>query len=99
MAEVVFSSESLRDAREITTYLEDIAGSAVAEKYSAEFKAVFRNLAHFPASGPRRSKLGPFTRIKIVLPYLIIYDHEGDTVTVLRIVHGQRNITRKLIKR
>jgi plasmid stabilization system protein ParE len=33
-----------------------------------------------------------------VLPYIVIYDYEEDTVTVLRVLHGKRNITRDLIR-
>jgi plasmid stabilization system protein ParE len=33
-----------------------------------------------------------------VLPYIVIYNHEEDTVTVLRVLHGKRNITRDLIR-
>jgi plasmid stabilization system protein ParE len=34
-----------------------------------------------------------------VPPYIVIYDHEqaADLVTVLRIVHGRRRITGKLL--
>jgi toxin ParE1/3/4 len=43
--------------------------------------------------------LGKDIRIGIVLPYIVIYRHHeaDDIVTVLRIVHGRRNITSKLI--
>ena len=50
------------------------------------------------AGGPPRSALGPKTRIAIVFPYLVIYDYEDDVVTVLRVLHGKRNITRNLIR-
>jgi plasmid stabilization system protein ParE len=33
-----------------------------------------------------------------VLPYIIVYDHDDDVVTVLRVLHGKRNITRDLIR-
>jgi plasmid stabilization system protein ParE len=33
-----------------------------------------------------------------VLPYIVIYDHEDEAVTVLRVLHGKRNITRHLIR-
>jgi plasmid stabilization system protein ParE len=29
---------------------------------------------------------------------VIVYDHVGDTVIVLRVLHGRRNITRKLVR-
>ena len=37
-------------------------------------------------------------RIAVVLPYIIVYDHDDDVVTALRVLHGKRNITRDLIR-
>jgi toxin ParE1/3/4 len=38
--------------------------------------------------------LGKEIRVGIVFPYLVIYRHSvaDDTVTVLRVIHGRRNI-------
>jgi len=36
--------------------------------------------------------------VAIVLPYIVIYDHEDNAVRVLRVLHGKRNITRDLIR-
>jgi plasmid stabilization system protein ParE len=33
-----------------------------------------------------------------VLPYIVIYDFEDDTVTVLRVLHGKRDLTRELVR-
>jgi plasmid stabilization system protein ParE len=33
-----------------------------------------------------------------VSPYIVIYDHDDVLVTVLRVLHGERNITRDLIR-
>jgi plasmid stabilization system protein ParE len=33
-----------------------------------------------------------------VSPYIVIYDHDDDLVTVLRVLHGERNIARDLIR-
>ncbi len=36
----------------------------------------------------------------VLSPYLVIYDHlsEADTVNVVRILDGRRNITRQLVR-
>ncbi len=70
----------------------------MAERYAADFRAVYRGLAESPAAGPPRPELGPNTRIAIVLPDLVIYDYNSDEVTVLRVLHGRRNITRDLVR-
>ena len=98
MARVVVTGRAKRDVRRILSDLNERAGYRVAMRYAEEFKAAYRRLAHNPAGGPPRRSLGPKTRLAIVLPYVVIYDHEDDAVTVLRVLHGRRNITRDLIR-
>jgi plasmid stabilization system protein ParE len=50
-----------------------------------------------PDIGPPRHALGP-ARVVIILPYLVIYEHQENVVTVLRVLHGKRNITRDLLR-
>jgi toxin ParE1/3/4 len=75
------------------------AGARTALKFRLLFKALFDRLADHPAIGPRRPALGRDVRIGIVSPYIVIYRYDGadDTVTVLRIVHGRRDITVRLL--
>jgi plasmid stabilization system protein ParE len=79
--------------------LSERASYRIATRYADEFKAVYRRLREFPAIGPPRPKLGPDCRIAIVLPYVIVYDFVDDEVTVLRVLHGRRNIKRSLLGR
>jgi plasmid stabilization system protein ParE len=97
MARVIVSEQAKRDLRRILSDLYERAGYGIAARYADEFKAAYRRIAHVPAGGPPRPALGPNTRIAIVLPYVVIYDHEEDTATVLRVLHGRRSITRDLI--
>jgi plasmid stabilization system protein ParE len=98
MTRVVVTERAKEDVRRILTDLNARAGNHVAERYAADFKTAYRRLAHIPAGGPPRPALGSKTRIVPVLPYIVIYDYENDTVTVLRVLHGKRNITRNLIR-
>ena len=98
MARVVVTNQAKRDLRSIFSDLNERAGYRVAVRYAVDFKATYRRLADFPASGPPRPALGSKTRIAIVLPYIVIYDHEDEAVTVLRVLHGKRNITRQLVR-
>jgi toxin ParE1/3/4 len=54
-----------------------------------------------PRPARRGKPLGPDAHIAIVYPYVLIYDYvqANDTVTLLRVLHGRRNITRDLLKR
>ena len=98
MAQVIVTERAKRDVRRILSDLNERAGYGVAARYAADFKATYRRLADVPAGGSPRPALGPDSRIAIVLPYIVIYDHKDDVVTVLRVLHGKRNITRDLIR-
>ena len=100
MARIVVTETADRDVDEIVTYLAEQAGARVAEKYLDLFDGVYARLALLPGSGPPRPHLGQLTRISVVSPYVVIYDWDAanDCVTVLRVVHGRRRITRRLVR-
>jgi plasmid stabilization system protein ParE len=101
MANLVVTDDADADLEEILAYLEREAGPRVAESYGRKIGECLVNLVAFPGIGTRRPALGPETRIGIVRPYILIYDYTTatDTLTLLRIVHGKRNITASLIRR
>jgi len=99
MARVTVTDQAKRDLRLIISDLAERAGFRVAERYGAEFKATYRRLSAFPESGSPRPALGSHIRIALVLPYLVFYENTTDGgVTVLRVLHGKRNINRDLIR-
>jgi plasmid stabilization system protein ParE len=69
-------------------------------RYNASFERLYDILADFPGAGPPRPALGAHIRSGVVLPYIVIYSHtETDgVVRVLRIVHGSRRISGKLLR-
>ena len=99
MARLTLSSAAYDDAEAIIRDLSAKAGVFVATRYRSDFAALFRRLTQFPDSGAPRPNLGPEVRIGVVAPYLAIYEYSGatDTVAVLRIVHGSRKNTRRLL--
>ena len=101
MARLVSTARFRSDTSEIIDYLERVAGSRVAESYSHRFRTTVARLTELPGSGAPRTELGTNVRIVIVSPYILIYDYalDDDTVVLLRILHGRRNITRQLVRR
>lgn len=89
-----------RDLDEILDFLEAEADGPVALRYAVAFQSAFYRITKFPQLGAPRPKLGSDTRLVIVQPYLIFYDHlvAQDHVHVLRILHERRNITAQLLK-
>jgi toxin ParE1/3/4 len=98
MTRFVVTTRAGIDVREILERLGDLAGPTVAEKYARNLRAIYERLAMFPASGARRSSLGPFARIAVLDPYIVVYDHIGEEVRIIRVPDGRRNVTRRLVR-
>ena len=96
---IVFTESADSDSSYIYADLHGKAGTPTVVKYRALFRRLYERLADFPKSGAPRPKLGPHIRVGIVSPYIVIYRYsEADnSVNVLRIVHGRRKITGKLL--
>jgi plasmid stabilization system protein ParE len=101
MAKVRLSLRARRDLLFVLEHLNDVAGVRAARKYDSNFERTIKRLARFPGLGSPRPHFGPETRMLSVDPYLIFYDGgpKSETVYVLRILHGHRNITPELIAR
>jgi toxin ParE1/3/4 len=100
MTRLVVTPEADADGIEILAYLHREAGARVAEEYNRRFQNTLARLVDLPETGAPRQALGPETRIAIVQPYLLIYDYvsANDTLTLLRILHGSRNINVALLR-
>ena len=99
MARVLLSTVARQDVRDILSDLRERAGPVVARRYGADFQRIYRSLAEFPAGGSPRRSLGSDVRVKIVYPYVAFYEHTADTVTILRVLHGRRDITASVLAR
>jgi toxin ParE1/3/4 len=55
-------------------------------------------LAAFPYLGTPRPRLHPNLRQTCVESYLIFYFPKADGIVVVRIIHGRRKITRKMLR-
>ncbi len=101
MTRLQVAAEAEGDIDDILTYLEREAGRGTALAYAERFADAIARIGEFPGHGTARPTLGPSARIAIVYPYLLIYDFtaEGDTAALLRVLHGKRDITERLIKR
>jgi toxin ParE1/3/4 len=100
MSKVQVTAPAKVDRFDILTSLAEKSGTNTAERYKIEFREWFHFLTHTPEGGAPRPRLGKNMRIVVVDPYLVIYhyDPEIDTVRILRIVHGKRRISARLLK-
>src|SRR5271163_612432 len=99
MVRVVVSPVAQTDTAIIIRDLAAKAGHGVAVSYAASFEALYDRLAAYPGSGAPRPNSGRYVRIGLVLPYVIAYRYvpDSDLVGVIRVLHGSRHITRKLL--
>ncbi len=99
MTRVVITDPADADSAFIIRDLTSKAGEPVANRYEADFDALYLRLATFPESGSSRPKLGRFVRIGLVSPYVVVYRHvpDDDLVAVIRIIHRRRRITRRML--
>ncbi len=99
MTRVIITDPADADSVEIIKDLTGKAGVLVADRYEADFDALYLRLESFPGSGSPRPKLGRFIRIGVVSPYVIVYRYipDDDLVAVIRILHGRRRITRRML--
>ena len=99
-ARVVVSDLADADTAKMLDDITREAGYLVAGRYNADLENLYERLADYPDSCQARSELGAHVRVGMVHPYLVIYRHPkgSDTVGIVRILHGSRRITRKLLK-
>jgi plasmid stabilization system protein ParE len=100
MARLIVSPEAQTDLDAILDHLTEVAGKPVARRYGQRFHAAFRHLIDFPETGARRPRLGTDMRIWVVAPFLIFYRFsiDDDSIRVIRLLHGRRNITVRLFR-
>lgn len=100
MTRVVVSPRADTDIDGILDRLSALAGIAVAERYAGDLQAIYERLEMFPAIGAPRPSLGYNTRIVVLEPYVVFYRYSPDeeTVTVVRVLDGRRNVTRHLMR-
>ena len=71
----------------------------VANRVGEELDAAILDLAALPGKGHQRPEIKDSrVRVWAVYSYLIAYRFDDDTITIVRVVHGRRNL-RKLIPR
>jgi toxin ParE1/3/4 len=101
MIRIVVTATARRDRNDILAFLNKEAGPAVARKFAERFRDCAERLFRMPAYGAHRPRLGAECRGIVIAPYLLLYHYaeDRDQVTILRILHGKRAMTQKLLKR
>jgi toxin ParE1/3/4 len=99
MTQLDVTRRAARDADEIFHYLTSVAGPRTAERHFLRIQKTIERLADWPETAQRRPDLGRDVRLAVVAPFIVIYRYEPekDVLTILRILHGRRNVTDRMI--
>ena len=95
---LVFTEPAERDLENIIAYIA-LDNPMAAEKVFRAIVATARRLTDFPEMGHvgRLPNTREFTVTS--LPYVIVYDVTADTITILAVFHGARDLPRALLDR
>lgn len=98
MRRLVITEPAERDLDSIIDYIA-LDNPAAAEKVTRAILAAVRRLGDFPDMGPP-GVLSDTRELSVSgLPYVIVYEVTADTVTVLAVFHGARDLARALADR
>ena len=65
----------------------------IADSFVDKIKQKFNILISFPESGPKREDIWPNARILIEGSYIVIYVFKNDQISILRVIHGARDLS------
>lgn len=98
MARLRFSPVAEHDLAKISDDISAAAGERVALRFMRGLETSLRNLEDFPRMGRPRPRIGAGVRSWAFPPYVAFYRLNDDAVEVIRLIHGRRRITRKLVR-
>ena len=91
MAEVTLTQQAREDLIAIWAYVADDNPSA-ADRVLDILDARMMRLAEHPLLGPARPDIAPGLRYLVSGNYLVLYRVMGESVEVVRVLHGARNL-------
>ncbi|MDY0242519.1 MAG: type II toxin-antitoxin system RelE/ParE family toxin [Rhodospirillaceae bacterium] len=95
---LVFAEPAERDLGNIIDYIA-LDNPAAAEKVFRAIITTAGRLTRFPEIGRIGRVSGTYELIVTGLPYLIVYQVTADTITVVAVFHGARDLTQALAER
>ena len=94
MRSILIQPQARTDIFEICQYIAE-RNTAAADRVSRKLEESIRGLASMPGKGHRRLDVKDKRyRFWSVYSYVIAYRYDDTTLTVVRVVHGRRNLRR-----
>jgi toxin ParE1/3/4 len=91
MSEARITEQARADLDQLWDYIAE-RNEAAADRLLDNILKAARLHASFPQMGRQRDELAPDLRSFVVSPYVVFYRPAGDTIEVLRVLHGHRDI-------
>ena len=92
MPDITVTKQAKQDLIEIWIYVADNNPTA-ADKLLDTLNKKIGMLSDHPLLGPARPDIAPDLRYLISGNYLILYRVHGDSVEIVRVLHGARNLS------
>ena len=89
---VIWSPRARLDLSEIWLYLSEQASNEIADAQATKIQNVGRSLGRNPLRGRSRDELRRGLRSVLVQPYLVFYSVVDQTVEIVRVLHGWRDL-------
>ncbi|SIO23574.1 toxin ParE1/3/4 [Singulisphaera sp. GP187] len=92
MKEPLLTDEAKDDLAEIWATIADARDERTANRIHRKILDACRSKAAFPETGRLREEISPGLRCVVVRPYVAFFRPHMDTIVVLRILHGRRDV-------
>ena len=89
---LIWSQDSESDLLQIWHRGASHFSTDIADKHLREIASAAQNLCAFPESGRSRDDLRPGLRSIVVFPSVVFYRLSLETIEIVRVVDGRRNI-------
>lgn len=98
MRQLDYSPEAQADLAAIGAYVAERAGDTVAHNLLDRIRLGIESMADFPGSCQLVPELGADLRRLVIGRYSIFYRFDDQTIFIVRVLHGARDITAKLFE-
>jgi plasmid stabilization system protein ParE len=97
---VVIAPEARDDLKHIWHYLANEVSLNLADRIREKLLAAFDTLARHSGIGHKREDLTSLpVRFYSVYQYLVIYSYDSETLQILSVIHGKRDVATLLAER
>jgi len=100
MIRIVIAPVARDDLKHIWHYLANEVSLSLADRIREKLLATFDTLGRHPGIGHKREDLTSLpVRFYSVYQYLVIYSYDSETLRILSIIHGKRDVATLLTER